>query len=345
MLRSSGLLVGVAAALAAGSALSRRAADGLVRVLPAATRRAVRPARPGSVLPGRTALVTSNADLYRIDTALVAPVVDADAWSLSITGLVDRPRRFSYQDLQAMPQVEGWITLGCVGNEVGGPLVGTALWQGVLLADLLRAAGVRPEATQLVGLSVDGYTGAFPSALALDGRDALIAIGMNGVSLPVEHGFPARMVVPGLYGYESAVKWIEEVRLVDDTYEAYWVRRGYAKAAEFRTQSRIDLPRGGQGLPPGPVTVAGMAWAPHRGVRRVEVRVDDGPWLTARLDQDELGPDAWRPWSLELPLAAGDRTLTVRATDGAGATQPAARTDVLPDGATGHHAVTVRVGG
>ena len=242
-----------------------------------------------------------------------------------------------------MPQVEAWITLGCVGNRVGGDLVGTVLWQGVLLADLLRTAGVQPAAAQLVGRSVDGYTGAFPVALALDGRDALVALGMNGQVLPPDHGFPARLVVPGLYGYESAVKWLGEIQLADDNYRPYWVRRGYAPYAPFRTQSRIDVPRNGSTAAAGTMTVGGMAWAPHRGVRAAELQVDGGPWVPATLDADLLGRDAWRSWSAQLDLTAGPHTVAVRATDGGGQVQPAEVRGVLPDGATGHHTVQVSV--
>lgn len=338
--RAAGVLILAGAAVAAGNALGARALSRARGVLPAAARRAVRPTVP-TPISGRTPLVTTNAALYRIDTALSTPVVDPEGWRLTLTGLVDRPLTFSYAELLAMPQVEAWITLGCVGNDVGGDLVGTVLWQGVLLADLLRAAGVQPAATQLVGRSVDGYTGAFPVALALDGRDALLALGMNGQVLPPDHGFPARLVVPGLYGYESAVKWLSEIQLADDSYRPYWVRRGYAPYAEFRTQSRIDVPRDGSTVAAGPVTVAGMAWAPHRGIQTVELQVDGGAWTTAALDPDLLGPDAWRSWSAARNLPAGGHTIAVRATDGGGQVQPAELREVLPDGATGHHTVAV----
>lgn len=343
LVRAGAVLTVSTAAVVAGGALATRTAGGLAGRLPVPRRRAARPPDGDPPIPGRTPLVTSNAALYRIDTALQTPLVDPRTWRLTISGLVDRPLTFSYDDLARMPQVEAWITLGCVGNEVGGDLVGTPLWQGVRLADLLRAAGVQPAATQLVGRSVDGYTGAFPAALALDGRDGLVAVGMNGEVLPVEHGYPARLVVPGLYGYESAVKWITDLQLADDSYRAYWVRRGYARYAEFRTQSRIDVPLSGSTLPAGSVVVAGMAWAPHRCIQRVEVQVDDGAWTAARLDADSLGPDAWRPWSAELDLTPGPHTLAVRATDGRGQTQPAEPRDVLPDGATGLHRVDVQV--
>lgn len=341
--RSAGVLILATAVAGGASALARRAGSRVHALLPVPRRRAPRPPADPRPVPGRTPLVTSNAALYRVDTALQTPRVDTASWRLAVTGLVGERLSWSYQDLLRMPQVEAWITLGCVGNEVGGDLVGTPLWQGVLLSALLRQAGPLPAASQLVGRSVDGYTGAFPLPLALDGRDALVALGMNGEPLPADHGFPARLVVPGLYGYESAVKWLAEVELADDTYRAYWVRRGYARYAAFRTQSRIDVPVGGATVAAGTVVVAGMAWAPHRGVRAVEVRADDGPWVPARLEGDVLGNDAWRPWATRLPLAAGAHVLAVRATDGLGDVQPALVRDVLPDGATGHHSVRVRV--
>jgi len=340
--RSAAVLSLVAAATGAGAALAAGTARVRRTALPTARRRAVRPAALAAPA-GRTPLVTTAASLYRVDTALQTPDVDPDRWRLAISGLVERPRTLGLADVMAMPQVEAWITLGCVGNEVGGDLVGTALWQGVLLSDLLRTAGVAPGATQVVGRSVDGYTGAFPIWLALDGRDALLAVGMNGALLPREHGYPARLVVPGLYGYESAVKWLAEIELADDRYRAYWVRRGYARSAEFRTQSRIDVPADGAAVGPGALRVAGMAWAPHRGISRVEVQVDTGPWRAARLEPDQLGVDGWRPWWAELTPAPGEHTVAVRAVDGRGDAQPARRHGALPDGATGHHRVRIVV--
>ena len=348
--RSGAVLAGAAWALAGarslGAARSVEAIRAAVR-LPDPGRRAagVIPAAP--VVPGVTPLVTSNALFYKIDTAIGGdPQVDPAAWSLSIGGLLDRPLTLSYADLLAMPQTETWATIGCVGNDVGGPLVGTARWQGVLLADVLRAAGPRAAASQVAMTSVDGYTGAFPLTIALDGRQALIALGMNGEALPVAHGFPARVVVPGLYGYESAVKWLARVDLVDDSYRAFWVQRGYAKAAPFRTQSRIDIPADGRTATrdgAGNVVVAGMAWAPHRGIAQVEVSIDGGRWQPATLAPDLLGPDTWRPWTWQWHATPGPHQLRVRATDATGETQPGRPRGVLPDGATGWHTITVTV--
>lgn len=303
-------------------------------------------------VPGLSPVVTGNADFYRIDIALSTPQVDPARWTLTVGGLVQHELKLSYDDLLAMPQTEAWITMGCVGNPVGGPLVGTARWQGVLLADLLRAAGPTTGAAQVVGRSVDGYTGAFPLPLALDGRTALVALGMNGQPLPVDHGFPARLIVPGLYGYESAVKWLSRIELAEDAFAAYWVPRGYAKAAVFRTTSRIDTPRAAStravpagveaGGVPATVTVAGMAWAPHRGISRVEVSADGGPWQQATLAAG-LGADAWRPWQWAWPATPGTHVLAVRATDGTNAPQDPDPRGVLPDGATGYHQVAVTV--
>lgn len=352
LVRTGGVLVGSAAAVAASRFLVAARSVQSVRAavsLPRPGRRAAElPAGGGAAAPGRTPLVTSNARFYTIDTTLGGyPQVDPAGWSLDLGGLVDRPRRFSYDDLLALPQVEAWITLGCVGNNVGGNLVGTARWQGVLLADLLRAAGPHPAAAQVALTSVDGYTGSFGLASALDGRDAMVAIGMNGEPLPIAHGFPARLVVPGLYGYESAVKWLSRIDLVDNDFQAFWVQRGYAKEAVFRTQSRVDVPVDGRPVrrdADGTVLVAGMAWAPHRGLSRVEVSTDGGPWRPAELAPDLLGPDAWRPWSWRWQAATGTHTLSVRATDGRGLTQPGQPRGVLPDGATGWHTVVVVVG-
>ncbi len=365
VLRGSSGPLGRRAFLQRSGGVLAMAAGGTVIARSLAARRSVesvraaiqlpRPGRRASAVPtgaesgvaGTTSLVTPNARFYKIDTAVGGdPQVDPGAWSLHLGGLVDRPARFTYADLLAMPQTEAWITVGCVGNDVGGGLIGTARWQGVLLADLLRAAGPRQGAAQVVGTSVDGYTGAFGLPLALDGRNALLALGMNGEPLPVAHGFPARLVVPGLYGYESAVKWLSRIDLADDTYRAFWVTRGYAKQAVFRTQSRIDVPRADSTLtrdPTGHVQVAGMAWAPHRGVTRVEVSVDSGPWRTAELAAGTLGPDTWRPWTLTWAARPGTHQLRVRATDSTGETQPEPPRGVLPDGATGWHTVAVTV--
>ncbi|MFB8033966.1 molybdopterin-dependent oxidoreductase [Streptomyces sp. NPDC056004] len=298
---------------------------------------------------GLTPFITPDKDFYRVDTALVVPRVDAGAWRLRIHGRgVARPFTVGLHDLLRREVVERDVTLACVSNEVGGPLVGNARWLGVRLADLLRDAGVRPPseggpADQIVARSVDGMTIGTPVETVMDGRDAMLAFGMNGEPLPFEHGFPVRMVVPGLYGYVSACKWIEDIELTTfAAYDAYWVRRGWAQQAPVKTESRIDTPRPSASPKAGVVPVAGVAWAQHRGISRVEVRVDGGKWHTARLAAAGTR-DTWRQWVWEWPAASGRHTLEVRATDGTGATQTGIRTGTVPDGATGWHSVVVDV--
>ncbi|MFJ4842635.1 molybdopterin-dependent oxidoreductase [Streptomyces sp. NPDC088746] len=298
---------------------------------------------------GLSSFTTPNKDFYRVDTALVAPRVDADAWRLRIHGKgVARPVTLSFQDLLGRELVERDITLTCVSNQVGGPYVGTARWIGVRLADLLREAGVKPpskggSADQIVARSVEGMTIGTPVEEVMDGRDALLAVGMNGEPLPFDHGFPVRMVVPGLYGYVSACKWIQDIELTTfDAYDAYWVEREWSREAPVKTQSRIDTPRPFAAPGAGTVPVAGVAWAQHRGIARVEVRVDSGEWHTARLAA-EAGHDTWRQWVWEWPATTGHHTLEVRATDRTGATQTDKRVGTVPDGATGWHSVVVDV--
>nr|MBA3302432.1 molybdopterin-dependent oxidoreductase [Acidimicrobiia bacterium] len=296
-------------------------------------------------IDGLSPFVTPNDGFYRIDTALFVPQVIAEDWELRVHGMVERELRLSYAELLARPLVEADITLSCVSNEVGGDLVGNARWQGVRLADLLAEAGVRDGATQLVGRSVDGFTNGFPTEVALDGRDALVAVGMNGEPLPIKHGFPVRLVVPGLYGYVSATKWLAEIELTTlDAFDGYWIRRGWSKDAPVKTQSRIDVPGGGGRLSPGRQPVAGVAWAPTRAVERVEVQVDDEPWVEARL-AEVPGDATWRQWVHQWDATPGTHRIRSRATDGRGATQPEERVPPIPDGATGWHAIEVVVEG
>ncbi|MEV0322556.1 sulfite oxidase [Streptomyces sp. NPDC050658] len=301
-------------------------------------------------IDGISPFVTPNADFYRVDTALVVPKVDATTWRLRIHGKgVERELTVSFDDLLKMPLIERDITLACVSNEVGGPYVGNARWIGVRLADLLERCGVRPPseggpADQLVARSVDGMTIGSPVEDVLDGRDAMLALGMNGRPLPFEHGFPVRMLVPGLYGYVSACKWIRDIELTTfDAYDSYWVKRDWARRAPIKTQSRIDTPKPFARPKAGTVVVAGVAWAQHRGIDKVEVRVDDGPWEEARLAAEDTR-DTWRQWSYSWKATKGGHTLTVRATDGTGETQTAERTSPIPDGASGRHSVVVTVG-
>ncbi len=293
-------------------------------------------------IDGLTPIVVPNDIFYRIDTRLDVPEVDAATWRLRVHGMVDREITLTYADLQQMAMVEQFVTIACVSNEVGGRLVGNALWSGVRLMSVLDMAGVKPEATQLVGRSFDGWTSGFPTAhLSGAGQDALIALSMNRDTLPAAHGFPARLIVPGIYGYVSATKWITEIELTTlEAFDAYWVPLGWAKQAPILTQSRIDVPRRSGRVPAGRVEVAGVAWAPTRGISRVEVLVVGvEPWHTAELSVP-LSTAAWVQWRVNVDAAAGAHTVQVRATDGTGETQTSDRTPPAPDGARGYHSIT-----
>lgn len=295
----------------------------------------------GLDVEGITPLVTSNEDFYRIDTALTVPQVDPASWSLTIDGMVDEPFELTFADLLALPLVEREVTIQCVSNEVGGDLVGNARWLGTPLRPLLERAGVQDGATQIMGHSVDGFTAGFPTELLEDdGRTALVVVGMNGEPLPIEHGFPARLIIAGLYGYVSAVKWLERIELTTLDDQGYWIPRGWSQEGPIKTMCRIDTPR--SGVAAGSVPVAGVAWAPTRGIAKVEVRVDDGPWEEAR-----LGPgtnDAtWRQWVYDWRPDPGRYRLQARATDGTGDTQTEDIAPPAPDGATGYPTRTVTV--
>lgn len=311
-----------------------------------------RPSSPATTPPADTEIAisgitpwrTTNADFYRVDTALFVPQIKPSTWMLRVHGMVDKPLTYTYDDLLSMPLVERDLTLVCVSNEVGGTYAGNARWLGVPLAEILRAAGVRPDADQLVSRSVDGWTAGTPLTEALDGRDAMVAIGMNGEPLPLAHGFPARLLVPGLYGFVSATKWLTELELSTfAAFDPYWARRGWAKRAPIKTMSRIDTPRGLAGVPSGPTPIAGVAWAPHRGISAVEVRVDDGGWMPARLAGDG-SKDTWRQWVFDWDATPGSHTLSCRAADGTGEFQTDQRVAPIPDGATGWHSIVVTVG-
>ena len=294
---------------------------------------------------GLSPVITPNADFYRIDTAFLSiPRVEVADWALSIEGRVDSPYTISYDDLLAMPLVERDVTLSCVSNEVGGDLVGNARWLGVPLADVLDRAGVHDDAEQVVGRSVDDFTVGFPVEAVFDGRDALVAVGMNGEPLPLEHGFPARLVVAGLYGYVSATKWLSSIELTGwDEFDAYWVPRGWAKEAPIKTQSRIDTPANGATLEPGTRQVAGVAWAPHRGISKVEVKLGEDDWVEARLSEP-LSDNCWRQWVVAWDAPTGTHGIQVRATDGEGELQTDQLARPAPDGATGWHTIRVNVG-
>ncbi|MCE7011092.1 molybdopterin-dependent oxidoreductase [Kibdelosporangium philippinense] len=306
------------------------------------------PATPTPPIPqdadfGTPRFITSNRDFYRVDTALTVPQLRAEDYVLRIHGWVDREVVLRFADIRRLPLVERTITMTCVSNEVGGPYLSTSNFIGVPLRDILADAGVKPDADQLFSTSVDGWTAGTPLADILD--RGLLAIGMNGEPLPIEHGFPARMVVPGLYGFVSATKWVVDMELTTFAdKQSYWLKRGWAQRAPIKTQSRIDSPAGFARVPAGKVQITGTAWAQTRGIAKVEVRFDNGPWVPARLAA-EVNVDTWRMWRAELDLSPGLYTVECRATDKTGYTQPEQRVPPIPDGATGWHSTIFTVEG
>jgi DMSO/TMAO reductase YedYZ molybdopterin-dependent catalytic subunit len=297
---------------------------------------------------GMPPLFTPNEDFYLIDTAISSPRINRDRWTLNITGAVDNPIELSYDDLLSLPTREADITLSCISNEVGGGLISNARWTGVLLSDVLQEAGLSQDkiasaSEQLVGRSVDDWTSGFPTEIAFDGREALVAFGMNDEELPLKHGYPVRLVVPGLYGYVSATKWLTEIELTDWGFDAYWIKRGWSKEGPVVTQSRIDTVSDDSTVSAGTRPVGGVAWAPHRGIDRVEVSTDDGEtWNDARLAA-QLDVDVWRQYVYDWEAEPGEYTLKVRATDGEGETQTEEEAAPQPSGATGYHTIKTTV--
>ncbi|MCH9723242.1 MAG: molybdopterin-dependent oxidoreductase [Actinomycetia bacterium] len=304
------------------------------------------PAITPDVQPDATGLprfITPNNQFYRIDTALNVPQVSREDWKLRVHGMVDREVTYSYADLEQFEAVQAAVTLTCVSNPVGGNLISNAMWTGYRVRDLLRRSGVSPDADMVLSTSVDGFTVGTPVEALTDDRDAMLAIGMNGVPLPVEHGYPARLVVPGLYGFVSATKWVVDLELTRfDQAEAFWTKRGWSAKAPIKTQSRIDIPRDGARVSAGAVTVGGVAWAQHRGIEAVEVRIDDGPWQPATLGA-AYSKDTWRLWTFDWQADSGPHTLTVRATDDTGAVQTEQPSAPAPDGASGWPSISIEV--
>ncbi len=294
-------------------------------------------------IPGLAPFVTSDASFYRVDTALVLPQVNPSSWQLRIHGMVSREITLTFDQLIKRPLIEDYITLCCVSNPVDGPYIGNAKWLGASLAAVLREAGIKAGADQLLCTSVDGFTSGTPVQTVMDGRDALLAVAMNGQPLPVAHGFPARMVVPGLYGYVSATKWVTDIEVTTFAGNyAYWAQRGWSQQAPIKTECRIDVPNGLEEIQAGRTAVAGVAWAQHKGIEAVEVRVDHGPWQQARLAAVP-GLDTWRQWVWDWQATSGGHVLEARATDKTGYTQTAVLAPPEPNGATGYPMVSVPV--
>jgi DMSO/TMAO reductase YedYZ molybdopterin-dependent catalytic subunit len=345
LMRSAGVAALATIAGGAGRLLQRRYNIGEERA--ALRLPSVAGERPAAVLPpntdfdieGLSSFVTQNDDFYRIDTALVVPQVSREGWRLKIHGMVDRELELTFDDLLARDQIEAYVTLACVSNPIGGPYVSNALWQGVRLADICAEVGVHPDSTQLLSTSVDGWTCGTPVSSLTDGRNAMLAIAMNGEPLPAEHGYPVRMVVPGEYGYVSATKWVVDMDFTTwEDVTAYWVPRGWSQQAPMKTMTRIEVPRN-RSLPAGTVQIAGTAYAVHRGISAVEVRIDGGEWVRARLG-GVPSPDTWRKWAVEVDVDAGEHTIEARATDGLGQVQTDEVADVAPDGASGYDVIS-----
>ena len=342
-------------AAAAAAALGTLAGRSLINEHNIAAARAAirfpRPTVPAPPVPagsnlnitGLSSFVTSDDAFYRVDTALLVPQVDPATWRLRIHGMVQREVTLTFANLLRRPLIEAYVTLTCVSNPVGGPYVGNARWLGASLADLIRQARPLAGANQLLCTSVDGFTSGTPLPIVLDGRDALLAVAMNGTALPIVHGFPARMVVPGLYGYVSATKWVTDIEVTTFAAAyAYWAQRGWSQQAPIKTESRIDVPAGGASLAPGRIPVAGVAWAQHKGIAAVEVRLNGGPWHEARLAAVP-GIDTWRQWVWEWPASPGNYLIEARATDATGYTQTAAQVQPTPNGASGYPSAQVTV--
>ncbi len=347
-LKASGAVVAVGAMAAIGGRwLQGRfsaAASRLAVTLPK-PKEPVTPVPEGAAvdLEGISPFVTPNAGFYRIDTNLTVPQLAAEDWSLKITGMVDEELEFSYEDILGMDMIEERITMTCVSNEVGGGLVGTAEWLGVPLDHLLKdRAGIRKGADQIVGRAFDGFTTGFPVD-TLDGRPAMLAVGMNGEPLPLVHGFPARIIVPGLYGFVSATKWLTEIELTTFAdFDQYWVKRKWSDRGPIKTMARIDTPKGLGKVKAGPARIGGVAWAQTRGIEKVEVKLDDGEWTEAKLAAED-STLTWRQWTYEFDAAPGRHQVTCRATDATGETQTEERAKPFPNGASGWHSVAFLV--
>lgn len=338
-----GLAAAVGGTLLQTGARTAQAARAALRLPRPAQTAAPIPAGADLRIPGLAPLVTPNADFYRIDTALLVPQVDPAQWSLRIHGMVDHPVTLTWNELLALPLEESWTTLTCVSNEVGGDLIGNAKWLGYPIRDLLARAGPHADADMVLSTSVDGFTASTPLSVLTDDRAAILAIAMNGAPLPTEHGFPVRMVVPGLYGYVSATKWVVDLEVTRfDRATAYWTDQGWAPRGPIKLESRIDLPRATGSVPAGDTVIAGVAWQQHTGVAKVEVQVDAAAWQTAQL-APAISDDAWVQWRLPWRAEPGDHTIRCRATNRLGQVQTSVQASPVPDGASGWPVVRVHV--
>ncbi len=339
--RSAWVVAGVVVLTVAGrmAGSGRRSVEQARRLLRLPVGRGEVPAGASLGVAGIQPWRTPNQDFYVIHTALAPPTVAPENWQLRIHGMVDRELTVSYQDLADRKLTQAWVTLTCVSNEVGGDLVGNAWWSGVLVRELLAEAGVKPGADAVLQTSRDDWTCGTPLAALTDDRNAMLALAMNGEPLPVEHGFPVRMVVPGLYGYVSATKWLVDLEVTRfDRIEAFWTQRGWSEKGPIKTESRIDVPRNGATVKAGSVRVGGSAWAQHTGIAKVEYQLDGGPWQEAELGRVP-DADTWVQWAGTVDVAPGEHRVVVRATDRTGYTQTPVERDVVPDGATGWHSI------
>lgn len=341
---AAALLVGIGSRVANAASVAATTIREAISLPKPATAAAPIPAASSFEIDGLSPLITPNKDFYRIDTALQVPFVDPTTWRLRVTGMVENEFEISFDELLALPLSETITTLMCVSNEVGGDLIGNAVWLGYPIRELLAKAKPQAGADMVLSTSIDGFTASTPlEVLEEEDRNSILAVGMNGAPLPAEHGFPVRMVVPGLYGYVSATKWVTELKVTtfeDDA--AYWTHRGWSERGPIKIGSRIDVPSARASVEAGTVAVAGVAWAQHTGIQGVEIRVDGGPWAPARLAAP-ISSDTWVQWVYEWDAAPGDYVLEARATDTTGERQSGTPVPVVPDGAEGWHAVPVTV--
>ncbi|XAS66868.1 molybdopterin-dependent oxidoreductase [Micrococcaceae bacterium Sec5.7] len=346
---ATGIAAAAAAIAATGGRLLSAARSNVARArgslkLPAPAKAAPSlPAGVQSPTPGVTPWLTPNKDFYRIDTALSVPEINAEEWELRVHGLVEQEIRLTFQDLLDAELIESHVSLTCVSNPVGGNLAGNAKWLGLPIREVLKRARPKDGADMVLSTSIDGFSASTPLEVLQDHRDAILAIGMNDEPLPLEHGYPVRMVVPGLYGFVSATKWVvdlEVTRFADS--KAYWTQRGWSERGPIKTMARVEVPKSFAQVAAGRVAIGGTAWAQTRGITKVEIQIDNGEWAEAVLSA-EASVITWRQWSYDWDATPGPHYIKVRATDGTGEVQTDKRADPVPDGASGWQSVLVTV--